>query len=179
MLRSILILLSFLLIHPSFSQSKAGMKKMMEEAQKAVSDAEGMDPAIKQKLLKMMDGKSAAMENYAPPRFAQRPVSFDVPKRDNSRLSAIPATAPTDAQLLSSVQSMTSKMEKQLPETDIEDARAVISKAKGKSLYISTKAVGAWYNGYPEKALYLAAKAAALKDNRYPEQFKCDVNLYG
>ena len=173
MKHSMILLFCYLFICGNISvmaQKKQSAQQMLEDAKKQISGDKEMDPALKEQMLKLMNSPAVKKSmNSNDPKIRNAMMAEDklqtIPAPDTKRMAMIPAKPFNREQLESFLKSMAIKIQAQLDNEAKTRSKSIIDKAKGSSLYLSTEAVVAWYNGMPEQALFLAATAAGLPDN--------------
>lgn len=164
-LRFIIMVCLFMGFHDLlFAQQDA--RKALEEAKKQIADVADIDPETKKQIMDMLNSSDVEETLGQPGVLIEHTAELtSLPAPDRKRLAGIPSGTFTEDQLRSFVQNITSKITAQLDAGDGKRVQALIKKANGNSLYLSTEAVVAWYNGSPQEALCLVSHAATLPGN--------------
>ncbi|HET8574394.1 MAG TPA: hypothetical protein VFL76_11060 [Edaphocola sp.] len=155
------------------AQQPGSVSQLLEQQKKEIEKDRDIDPAMKAKLLKMMNSKSIKdaekwMDKHPDEikAAAQRDEKMTtLPAPDLKRLAALPSRPLTKAQLGQYVQRLNIKLRAAVSAEGRNTADQVIRQAQGNSGHLDAASIAAWYNGAPQTGLLLSAKAVILSGN--------------
>jgi tetratricopeptide (TPR) repeat protein len=136
------------------------VSKMIEQQKKKIEADTEMDPAEKEKMLRLLDKASGKKTGDAKSNKLSGQSANPISKK--AKLAGISNKILTDAEVGNLVQEMIKKLEPQIPANEKEFVNTAMSKSRGNSVALSNMAVAAWYTGHDKAALMTALKAATL-----------------
>jgi tetratricopeptide (TPR) repeat protein len=137
------------------------VRKMIEQQKKEIEADKDMDPAEKEKMLRLLNRANGKKINDA--KMNEASVQSANPISKKIRLASIQKKILTDAEVKNLVHEMIKKLESQIPANEKKFVNTAISKSGGNSVALSNMAVAAWYTGNEKAALMTALKAAELQ----------------